>query len=86
MAAVEDFDQVIEPYHLALGKIMNGDTDGYKQLYSHREDVTLANPFEPPARGREQVVATMGRAASHFRDGEIVGFEPVAKYVTPELA
>ena len=86
MATVEDFDQVIEPYHLALGKIMNGDTDGYKQLYSHREDVTLANPFGPPARGWEQVVATMERAASQFRDGEIVGFEPLAKYVTPELA
>jgi ketosteroid isomerase-like protein len=86
MAAAEDFDQVIEPYHLALGKIINGDPDGYKQLYSHRDDVTLANPFGPPARGWEQVGATLERAASQFRDGEIVGFEPVAKYVTPELA
>ena len=86
MAAPEDFDQVIEPYHLALDKIINGDPDGYKQLYSHREDVTLANPFGPPARGREQVEKTLERAASHYRDGQIVGFEPVAKYVTPELA
>ena len=86
MAAPEDFDQVIEPYHLALDKIINGDPDGYKQLYSHRADVTLANPFGPPARGWEQVSATLERAASQFRDGEIVGFEPVAKYVTPELA
>jgi ketosteroid isomerase-like protein len=86
MAAPEDFDQVIEPYHLALDKIINGDPDGYKQLYSHREDVTLANPFGPPARGWEQVGATLERAASQFRDGEIVGFENVAKYATPELA
>jgi ketosteroid isomerase-like protein len=28
----------------------------------------------------------MERAASNYRDGEIVGFENVAKYVTPELA
>ena len=28
----------------------------------------------------------MERAASNFRDGEITGFETVAKYVTPELA
>ena len=28
----------------------------------------------------------MERAASNFRDGEITGFEIVAKYVTPELA
>ena len=86
MAAPEDFDQVIEPYHLALGKIINGDPDGYKQLYSHREDVTLANPFGPPARGWEQVNETLKRAAAHHGDGEIVGFENVAKGVTSELA
>jgi ketosteroid isomerase-like protein len=28
----------------------------------------------------------MERAASLYRDGEIVGFENIAKYVTPELA
>ena len=28
----------------------------------------------------------MERAASNYRDGEIVGFENVAKYVTPEFA
>jgi ketosteroid isomerase-like protein len=28
----------------------------------------------------------MERAASNFRDGEMVAFENVAKYVTPELA
>jgi ketosteroid isomerase-like protein len=28
----------------------------------------------------------MERAASNYRDGEIVGFENVAKHVTPELA
>jgi len=28
----------------------------------------------------------MERAASHYRDGEIVGFENVAKHVTPALA
>jgi len=28
----------------------------------------------------------MERAASRYRDGEIVGFEPVAKYVSSELA
>ena len=28
----------------------------------------------------------MERATSNYRDGEIVGFENVAKYVTPELA
>ena len=38
-------------------------------------------------RGWEQEVdETIDRGASNFRDGEIEGFEIVAKYVTPELA
>ena len=86
MAAVDDFELVVEPYHQALGEIIKGNPEGYKELYSHRDDVTLANPFGPAARGWEQVAATMERAASQFRDGEITSIEEVAKYVTPELA
>jgi ketosteroid isomerase-like protein len=56
-----------------------------QMIFSHQEDVTLANPFGPPVRGWEQVSATMERAASTFRDGE-VSFEIVAKYSTPEFA
>jgi ketosteroid isomerase-like protein len=37
-------------------------------------------------RGWEQVAETIERAASNFRDGEMVASEEVAKYVTPELA
>src|SRR5918912_2281452 len=86
MAAVDDFELVVEPYHQALGKIIKGSAEGYEELYSHRDGVTLANPFGPPARGWEQVAATMERAASQFRDGEVTSIEGVAKYVTPELA
>jgi hypothetical protein len=53
---------------------------------SHREDVSLANPFGPPARGWDEVARTMDHAASNLRDGAMVAFEEVAKYVTPELA
>ncbi len=55
-------------------------------LCSHREDVSLAYPLGPAVRGWEQVAATMERAASLVSEGEIVAFENVAKYVTPELA
>jgi ketosteroid isomerase-like protein len=48
--------------------------------------VTLNNPFGPPARGWDEVAATMDRAASNLREGAMVAFEEVAKYVTPELA
>ena len=81
-----DFDEVVEQYRRALGEFVKGNPEPVKKLFSHREDVTLANPLGPPVRGWEQVAATIERAASQFRDGETGGFETVAKYVTPELA
>src|ERR687895_1431079 len=86
MAAADDLEEVLEQYHLALDEIMQGSAQGYKRVYSRRDDVTLANPFGPPARGWDAVAPTLERAASHYRDGEATGFENVAKYTTPELA
>jgi ketosteroid isomerase-like protein len=86
MATVDDLDQVIERSHLALGEIVNGNPEPLKEMYSHRDDVSLANPFGPPVRGWDEAARTMVRAASNYRDGEIVGFENVANYVTSELA
>src|SRR5215203_886352 len=86
MVAVDDVDEVVEQYHLALGEFAKGNPEPLKMLYSHREDVSLANPFGPPVRGWEQVAETMESAASNYRDGESTGFENVAKHVTPELA
>ena len=86
MAAVDDVDELIEQFHLALGEFLKGNPEPVQKLFSHREDVSLANPFGPPARGWEQVAATMERAASNLRDGDMVAFENLAKYVTPELA
>src|SRR5918992_654850 len=49
-------------------------------------EVVKGNPLRPPAHGWEQVAASAERAASQFRDGEMVGFEIIEKHVTPELA
>src|SRR6266581_9746632 len=81
-----DFDEVVAHYQRALGGFVKGDPEPVKMVFSHREDVTLANPLGPPVRGWEQVAAAGERAASQLRDGEKVGFDIVAKYVTPELA
>ncbi len=85
MTAVDDIDEVIEHYDLALDEFMRGDPEPVKKIFSHREDVTLANPFFPVGHGWEQVAERLERAASNFRDGE-ASFETVEKYVTPELA
>jgi ketosteroid isomerase-like protein len=86
MAAVGDLDEVLEQCHLALDELLRGSPEGYKRVFSHQDDVTLANPFGPPVRGWNEVALTLERAASHYRDGEATGFENIAKYITPELA
>jgi hypothetical protein len=81
-----DFDEVVEQYQRALGEFVKGNPEPNTRVFSHREDVSLANPLGPAVRGWEQVAATLERAASHIREGEVTGFDIVVKYVTPELA
>ena len=86
MATVDDLDGVLERCQQALREFVKGNPEPMQAMFSHREDVTLNNPIAPPARGWEQVARTMERAASNVREGEIAGFEPVARLDTPELA
>jgi ketosteroid isomerase-like protein len=86
VSAANDVGQLIDQYQLVLGEFVKGNPDPVKELYSHRDDVTLANPLGPPARGWEQVTKTIERAASNIRDGEITSFDVISKLVTPELA
>ena len=86
MTAVNDVDELIEQFNLAQGEILKGNVEPMNNLFSHGEDVTLNNPLSPPAHGWERVAATMQRAASQFRDGDIVAIENQEKHVTPELA
>ena len=86
MAAVDDVDELIEQWQLAAGEFVKGNPEPVKKLWSHKEDVTLANPWGPPVRGFDEVAKTIEHAASLRRDGEFVGSEIVAKYVSAELA
>jgi|SRR5215203_6405352 len=86
MAAVDDFDAVIEQYKLATAEFLKSNPEPYKMVFSHKEDVTLANPFFPPVRGWDEVAKTLESTASRLRDGEFVSSEIIAKYVTAELA
>ena len=56
------------------------------ELWSQREDVSLANPYGPPVRGWDKITAVVEHAASLRRGGKTISFETVAKHVTPELA
>jgi ketosteroid isomerase-like protein len=86
MSAVDDVDQLIERYHLALGEFLKGDPEPVKKLWSHKEDVSSANPYGPPVRGWDEVARALEHAASLRRDGEFLGYDLVAKDVTAALA
>ena len=86
MTAVDDVDELIERYQLALDEFMKGNPKSVQDLYSHREDASLANPYGPPVRGWDGIAKTTEHAASLRRDGRTRGFEVVAKNVTPEFA
>ena len=86
MTAVEDVDQLIEQYDLAVNEFLKGNPEPVLELWSRRDDVTLANPYGGVAHGWEQVVEASEHAASTSRDGELVRVEVVEKYVSAELA
>jgi ketosteroid isomerase-like protein len=84
--ATNDLSNAIEQSHAALGAILKGDPSVYQALFSLADDVTLGNPFGPYVRGRQNVEATLTRAASFYRDGEATGVELIAKYASGNLA
>jgi ketosteroid isomerase-like protein len=81
-----DLDAAVQLHHRAGDTIMKGSHEGYAELYSRQDDVTLGNPFGPFARGYDDVLRTLQAAASHYRDGEATGFERISEHTTPELA
>jgi ketosteroid isomerase-like protein len=85
-SAPDDLKQAVELHHRAGDAIMKGNHEGYAELYSRRDDITLGNPFGPFVRGYESVLRTLQGAATHYRDGEATGFERVSEHLTPELA
>ena len=86
MAAVDDVDELIEQYHRVQREFLRGNPEPVKDLFSHTEDVTLANPYGPPVRGFDEVAKTIEHAASLRSDGTFVEWQIVAKYVSAELA
>jgi ketosteroid isomerase-like protein len=82
----DELEAVLERSHLALAAIVKGDADLWRTVFSHREDVTLGNPFGPFVRGFDQVMYSATGAAERYRDGVIVAFDRIASYESPELA
>jgi uncharacterized protein (TIGR02246 family) len=86
VAAADGVDDLIKRYFRAQREFLRGNPEPVKDLFSRREDVTLANPHGPPVRGREKVAEAVEHAASLHSDGEFVEWQILAEYVTAELA
>ena len=82
----EDLNAVIDESHRALDAFFKGDPNPVKPLFSQGDDVSLANPFGPPRLGWTAVERSMELAAANYRDGGVLGFEQVSKYIAPGLA
>jgi ketosteroid isomerase-like protein len=88
-----NLDGLIEKNHQWLGEFIKGNVEPAKKMFSHKDDASLAGPQPtahrgtvPIAHGWEQVSQTLDSAISYFREGEIIGFDNVAKYMSANLA
>jgi len=86
VTASDDFAAAVERYHDADRAIVRGDPEPYMAVYSHRDDVSLANPWGGISRGWAQVADALVRAAAMYREGEFTSIENMATFVTPDLA
>lgn len=85
-SSVKDLDEVIDQYHAALDAFVRGQPEPMKALFSHGDDVVLANPFGPAVRGWDNASSAMDYASSQFKDGTAAGFDRLASYLAPDLA
>jgi ketosteroid isomerase-like protein len=81
-----DFEAAVAASHEALRSMAQGDIRPTMQLYSTRDDVTLANPLGPPIVGWANIEKEAARVAAGFTGGfETFEFDEITRVVTPQL-
>lgn len=78
-------DEVIAEFKWAATSFAQGNPEPVKPLFSHTDDVTLANPFGPAVRGWDNVSAALDHASSRFSNGKVTDVHTIARYEAPEL-
>ena len=69
----------LEQYHEAARLFARGDPEAVKAIYSHADDVVLANPFGPASVGWDAVSPALDFASSRFQDGDVDPFDVLAR-------
>ncbi len=81
-----EIQQAIDLYHKSADEFSRGNPQPIKDLYSHKDDVFLANPFGFVAVGWDKVSEALDFASSKFSDGQVTKFQLITQYQTAELA
>ena len=79
------FDGAVEAFRQALDPYVKGDPRRVTQLFSRRDDVTLANPLGPPRLGPAEVDKAIAEGATYLKDGSVRRFDEVSRFSTPDL-
>ena len=79
-----DFDQVVEQYHLTLAEFAKGNPEPVIALLFRGDDASLAGGFGGFTHGWEEVAKNIRFAASQFKEGQI-SFKSLAKYASQNL-
>ena len=81
-----DLDAVIEKTHEAVTRTLSGQADVYRGVLSVQDDVTFGNSFGVFVSGQDEVSDKLAETGARYRNVEILGFQPVARYVADDLA
>jgi ketosteroid isomerase-like protein len=79
------FDDAVDAFRQALDRYLKGDPRPVMELFSRRDDVTLANPLGPPRLGPADVDEAIAAGAAMLKNGSVRGFEEVSRYSTSDL-
>jgi ketosteroid isomerase-like protein len=81
-----DFSTTVVRTQHAVAALLGGDPKPEKDLWSRRDDITLANPAGGFARGWQEVEAGLDLAASGFAGGRSCTFEVVTVEAGTDIA
>lgn len=85
MSASNELGEMIDQVIAALNRLVSGDPEPYKALWSHRPDVTVLGGFGGYALGWEQVSENTRFAAARFSGAKSFEIKLLASGVNGEL-
>ena len=81
-----DFDACVAQTQRAVEALLGGDPGPEMDLWSRRDDITLANPAGGFRRGWREVETGLVEAASGFAAGRVCTFEKVTSVAGSDVA